>query len=388
MSNSGVAGNPQSAGAGTEASAGAASASDLGDLSDADSAFFGKTLSDYHVTLSGAARETGTYLIAPGTTLAELLAAAGGLDTDADVSKFEITSTNIDNLTGQSTTQRQTMTVPPSDYSKVVLHFRDNINFHHVYTDRVAGGGVTVSGQVRYPGTYSILRGERLSSVLVRAGGLTDVAYPYGTVFLRQSLAKEEHEAHERLAENLQLQLTTQIAQASQGPSSSGGAGAMAGVDSFIKSVQDEPALGRMTVIADPSILAAHPQGDPMLEPGDTIFIPQRPSTVMVMGAVMQPGNYQFSPGDTVDDYISKAGGYDDGAEEDMVYVVYPDGRASRVDQSWLSFSSNAIPPGSTIYVPRDLFPINWRELTTTITGIFQNLAVSAASLAVISRNN
>ena len=365
-----------------------AAASSLNDLSASESAFFGKALSDYHVTLTGAVREPGLYLIAPGTNLAELLAAAKGLDTDADVSRFEITSTEIDNLTGQSVTQRHTMTVLPSDYAKVLLHFRDNINFHHVYTDRVAGIGVTVSGQVRYPGTYSILRGERLSSVLVRAGGLTDVAYPYGTVFLRQSLAKEERVAHVRLAQDLQMQLTTQIAQASQSSGGSNSAATMAGIDSFITSIKDEPALGRMTVIADPSILAAHPQMDPMLEPGDKIIIPQRPSTVMVMGAVMQPGNYQFSAGRTVDDYIDQAGGYADGAEEDMVYVVYPDGRASRVDQSWLSFSSNAIPPGSTIYVPRDLFPINWRELTTTITGIFQNLAVSAASLAVISRNN
>ena len=361
----------------------------LGDLSAEDRAFFGQVLTDYRVTLSGAVRAPGAYLIAPGTSLAELLAAANGLTTDADTSSFEITSTEIDNRTGRSTTHRRTMTAPPSAYDTVALHLLDSVNFHHVFTDRQQGT-VTVAGQVRYPGTYSLLRGEHLSEVLVRAGGLTNVAYPYGTVFLRQSLAQREKESHQKLAKELELQLVQEI---SSGASATSGnqainTSAFTGIEGFINSVKTEPTIGRMTVIADPTILAANPQNDPMMQPGDTIFIPTRPSTVSVMGAVMAAGNYQFRPDATVEDYINQAGGYADGAEDDMTYIVYPDGSARRVDESWLHFTSAAIPPGSTVYVPRDLFPVNWQILTTTVATLFRELAVSAASIAVLSKNN
>ena len=123
-----------------------------------------------------------------------------------------------------------------------------------------------------------------------------------------------------------------------------------------------------------------------MLETGDVIFIPQRPSTVAVLGEVMQPGSYSYQPGMQVADYINKAGGYAQFANDDMTFVVMPDGTARRLDTSWLRFDATALPPGSTIVVPRDLAPLFARQVVLDVTGILSSMAVTIASLAVLAK--
>lgn len=356
-------------------------------LSADDTAFFGHVLGDYRVTLAGAVRNAGIYLVSPGTTLDEVIEAAGGLDTDADVSSVGITSTEIDNATGQSTTVRNEIKVPPAQYKTVALHPRDVVEFHHVYTD-VAKGTVHISGEVRYTGDYTILRGEHLSQLLVRAGGLTKVAYPYGTVFLRPSVAAIEKAGYQRVADEVQRQMLVGMARSGGHQQSGPPSGeAVSATEAFVTQLRDQQALGRISVIADPSVLAAHPERDPILEPGDRIYIPQRPSTVTVLGDVMQPGSYQFNSASNAQDYIDLAGGLGDNAEDDLTYVVYPDGTARRMNSSWLQFGSDAIPPGSVIYVPRQLFPTDWIALTTSIADIVKDLAISVASVAILSKN-
>ena len=355
-------------------------------FSAADTAFFGHVLGDYRVTLAGAVRNSGVYLVSPGTTLDEVVQAAGGLDTDADVSSVGVTSTEIDNATGRSVTVRKDLTVPPEEYRTVTLHLRDVIEFHHVYTD-VAQGTVHITGEVRYAGDYTILRGEHLSQLLVRAGGLTDVAYPYGTVFLRRSVAAIEKAGYERVADEVQQQMLVGPRNGAHQQSGADSQTAFAAVDTFVTQLRNRQALGRISIIADPSVLAAHPDRDPVLEAGDSIYIPQRPSTVTVLGDVMQPGSYPFDSSNNAQDYVDLAGGYGDSAQDDLTYVVFPDGTARRMSSSWLQFGSDGIPPGSVIYVPRKLFPTDWLALTTSIADIVKDLAISIASVAVLSNN-
>jgi hypothetical protein len=144
--------------------------------------------------------------------------------------------------------------------------------------------------------------------------------------------------------------------------------------------------LGRIAIAADPAVLAASPSLDPLLEPGDVVFIPQRPSTVAVLGEVMQPGSYSYQPGMSVGDYIKKAGGYAQFSNDDMTFIVQPDGSAKRLETSWLGFDSTTLPPGSTIVVPRDLAPLYARQIVLDVTGIMSSLAVTIASLAVLAK--
>jgi len=88
----------------------------------------------------------------------------------------------------------------------------------------------------------------------------------------------------------------------------------------------------------------------------------------------------------TVEDYVKKAGGYAQFSEEDLTFIVQPDGSARKVEKSWLNFDVTTLPPGSAIVVPRDLAPLDVRQLALDITSIVSSFAVTAASLAVLAK--
>jgi polysaccharide biosynthesis/export protein len=360
-------------------------------ISSADVALFGNALTDYKATFSGAVHKAGTFLIAPDTTLDEALTAAHGLSNDADLSSFEMTSTLIDNATGTATTDRKTYPASADEFARIVLKPFDSIEFHHVYSDK-AEGTIHLAGEVRYPGNYTILREERLSSVLARAGGLTSIAYPYGTVFLRQSVAQTEQEGYRRAAAEIRSQLISVVTRPVTSTTNAQPltADTITAIEGLLNQVESNPALGRISIVADPAVLATQPRLDPILEPGDSITIPKRPSTVSVLGEVMQPGSILFNPSMTVSDYVRRSGGYTQFADKSRVVVVLPDGTA-RVSQSssWLSFDEEGeIPPGSTIVVARDLEQFSGHQLILDFTQIFTQLATAAAALAVLSEQH
>ena len=105
-----------------------------------------------------------------------------------------------------------------------------------------------------------------------------------------------------------------------------------------------------------------------------------------VLGEVMQPGSYSYRPGLTVGDYVKRAGGYAQFSDEDLTFIVLPDGSAKRMETSWLSFDAQSLPPGSSIVVPRDLAPLTARQILLDVTGILSSFAVTAASLAILAK--
>jgi protein involved in polysaccharide export with SLBB domain len=298
-----------------------------------------------------------------------------------------LTSTAIDNRTGVATTHRNQYAATEDTLARLVLNPNDEVQFRQVYSDVEQGGSVTIAGQVRYPGTYNILRGEHLSSVLMRAGGLTEVAYPYGTVFLRPSVAAAEQVGYTRASSEIRSQLFDVIMRPVSSTSTPMNGDAIVALQSLLAQIQNQPALGRMTVVADPAVLLVHPDHDPLLEPGDSITIPKRPSTINVLGEVMQPGSFLLDNSLSVDDYIERAGGFTEFADRSRVIVVLPDGTAQVADSSWLSFGQgDHLPPGSTIVVARDVSGLSLHQLIIDVTSVTSQLATSAAALAVLSK--
>ncbi len=338
---------------------------------------------DYLVSINGEVRNPGSYLAVGDTSLASLIAAAGGLQREADLSAVEITSTIIDTSTGVSRTVRNSLRVSGDDFASISLKPFDSVRLRPVFSDR-NGETVTILGQVRYPGTFDITRGERLSSVLARAGGLTDEAYPFGTVFTRQSAAIQESSGNQRTATLLE----DNIATAATLPSTLINPSGLSYVEQIAQALRTAPALGRISVTADPVVLATKPELDVLLEAGDTIYVPKRPSTVTVTGEVLNNGAFAYKPGLTVQDYIRLAGGENGSADDSLVFVVLPDGSARPEGDSWWSFGGGReIPPGSMVVVPRDPQPFNLMLFAINITDVVSKLAITAASLAVVGGN-
>jgi protein involved in polysaccharide export with SLBB domain len=339
-------------------------------------------LDDRAVTVDGAVQGPGIYLVGPDADIRSLLAAAGGVSRRADQSNVEIISTTVDAGTGKSSTERRTLALADTADAAFIVSPRDQVRVNEVYT-AATSGSVTVQGQVQNGGTYRIMRGEHLSELLQRAGGLTETAYPYGTVFLRRSAAIREQESNRRQAQEIENQLV--LAMSRRDPNAKLSPDAFAAMQTYIGQIRSQKALGRVVVAADPAALAANPASDPLLEPGDLVFVPQKPYSVAVLGEVLQPGNIPFKKGMSASDYVERAGGYTRFADESETILVLPDGSAQRVDNSWLNFGSERIPPGSTIFVARDVSGIDLHQIIVDTTQIFSQLAVSAASLAVLS---
>jgi polysaccharide biosynthesis/export protein len=339
-------------------------------------------LTDHRAKLDGAVHGPGPYFVGPNATLADLVQAAGGTDSWADESGVELLTTVVDSRNGRAASQRQTLPLRQGTLASYTVRPHDQLHFNMVFTD-TGIGSVAVQGEVRFAGNYPITRGEHLSDVLMRAGGLTTTAYPQGTVFLRKSAAQVEQEGYHRAADEIQSQLVAGMARI--GTDKIPG-DAVTAIQGFVTQLRTQKPLGRIAMDADPSLLAANPARDPLLEAGDVVFIPQRPSTVAVLGEVMQPGSYSYQPGITVNEYIKEAGGYAQFANDDMTFVVMPDGSARRIETSWLNFDVTTLPPGSTIVVPRDLAPLLARQVILDVTGILSSFAVTAASLAILAK--
>ena len=242
--------------------------------------------------------------------------------------------------------------------------------------------GVVIEGEVVRPGSYDVLHGETLSSLIARAGGLTREAYPAGAVFTRESARRREGEQFQRQAQDIERALTSELFR----PNNTTRPEGVAMARQLANELRGQAGIGRITVEADPAALRARPGLDILLEPGDRLVVPKRSLTVAVFGEVQAPATLQYDPARRAEDYLAQAGGVTRNADEDRLFVLLPNGSSRPLSTSAWNFSDATIPPGSTIVVPRDPHPFDFLEAARDIGGALGQLALTAASIAVIQR--
>lgn len=332
-------------------------------------------LLEYAISIEGEVRFPGVYPVVPGAKADSVMRAVGGVTLDADSNAVEMTNVTGERAGGLTLGQLNQATLNPGDVVRV--------------SARVAKrevGVVKVAGEVVRPGRYDIKRGERLSELLRRVDGLTPEAYPYGAVFTRVRVREAEEAGFRRAALELEQSIPSVLASTS-GQEAEQARQALPFLQGLIASLKSTRAVGRVVVEVDPTVLAARPEMDFVLEPGDELVIPKRPSHVTVSGEVLNPSSVMFKSGKTARDYITLAGGETSAAEASDAFVIYPNGESEPLRLGRFSDGSVPIPPGSTIVVPRDPQPFNFLSLTRTVVGLISDMALAAASLAVISRN-
>ncbi|MAM74525.1 MAG: hypothetical protein CMO29_12045 [Tistrella sp.] len=331
--------------------------------------------------VTGDVRRPGLYPIVKAVPLRLMLNAAGGLGRSADISRVEIT--RYDASVGAVSTQvrREVLDLTQVSLDAVMVRPGDMVRIATRVTTRERGL-VTVSGEVLRPGNYDISRGERLSAVLARAGGLTAEAYPFGAIFTRDRVRVLEQQANRRTADELQKGIVSLLArQAQRSGSGAGMADAMGVMRELVKDLASVEPYGRVVVEADPAVLAARPELDTVLEGGDEISIPKRPNYVLVVGEVLNPGAQQFRSGQHARDYVALAGGYAIDSDEERAFIVLPNGAAQPVDLASWSTSETNVPPGSMIVIPRDLAPFDFLAVASDVTRILSSVALTAAAL-------
>jgi len=261
---------------------------------------------------------------------------------------------------------------------------------------------VIVGGEVKYPGMYTITRGERLSSVLERAGGYTNFSHLRGAVFTRERVRQLQQKSLEELAERLERELITESA------SRTGAAVSVEEVEAkklemeqrkqFIESLKKVKATGRMTIWLAHLRLLKGSEYDIELEEGDTLYIPAENKVINVVGAVMSNGSFIYNEKWGYEDYVQMAGGYSRHADEDNVFVMKVDGSARKLSRGFMNWSPlkkrweiagfnesrGVLEAGDSIVVPDRLERTAWLRNLKDITQILANAGVAAATIAVL----
>jgi len=366
-------------------SPGASGASEL--LMDGDlvTVFQGSDRLQNVVTLEGFVRAPGQYEWKPGMRLSDVM--------KPDVLLPEAYRNLVEIIRVKPDFTREVISVDlrelwssnpaPNPGKDVTLQPLDRIS---VQSEVVGPMRVTLSGEVKRPGMYFITKGERLSSVIKRAGGFTDKAYPKAAIFTRESVRQKERVQLAEFAREQEARLLAESA------SLAAGASDLQQATSLRENVEQRRALLRLMVeravvgrvilrLGDLDQLEGS-ESDIPLEDGDALSVPMRPSTVLVAGSVRNPTAVLFQPGAPAQYYLDKVGGLTKDADRDETYILKADGSAIR------GYAKvREMEPGDAILAPSLVEPKYrplpfWRDIAT----IFGQFGLTAASIVTIFR--
>src|SRR5881394_429410 len=307
----------------------------------------------YYVAIAGRVNKPGRFPWRPGMTLRDLMQLARGPKVGALLKEAEIARLPEDRSHGQlAMTLRVPLDstyllergadgrfvgppgvpVPASGAAEVPLEPYDNVLIMQEPQFDLQRS-VIVSGQVRYPGTYSLhSKEDRLADVITRAGGLTQQAYPEGIRFVR---------------------------------------------------AQD--GVGRVNIDLPEALHDQKSRHNLILQPDDSIYVPEYQPTVKVTGAVNAPSSLLWRRGADLDYYLSAAGGLAASADGGRVSVRYANGDA-RTKRHWLFFSSKPTPgPGSEVSVPTK--PPSEKVNTVALMGAIASILTSLVAVFAVAKS-
>ena len=318
----------------------------------------------------GSFRRPHLFEIKDKETLRDLVFLAGGLENQVQLGGvLELTTFKPDSV------EVNEFSLLDNTWMDKTLNDGDTLTAR---TDSVYFDGVVeLAGEFKYPGFYRIKKNEKLLSVIKRAGGYTSGAYPLGAIFKRKSVAVQQKLSFERSANDLEQNiadvLTSGLAEGLTGD-------AFIPMSNIINRLREINPSGRQVIEADILKIKSNPGLDFVLQGGDVLEIPPRPSQITVIGEVLNPSSYSFTSGKKLQHYINNAGGFKDSADKSSVFMILPNGETKSYARSKFTREESFAIPGTTIVVPRESRP-QWVGAAAAIAPL---LTTSAASLASI----
>ncbi|PWT54159.1 OtnA protein, partial [Vibrio parahaemolyticus] len=320
----------------------------------------------------GEVKHPGRYPITPRMTISTLIEAAGGLTYNAFTINAELARTVINSKDERASIDVERIdlrqAIQGSTVADAIIVGRDRLNILEKPNVKLQST-VTLQGEVRFPGTYTVRQGETLGELLERAGGLTEFAHPQGAIFTREALRLQEQKLLNQYAADMRAETAKKTFRADSNMGS-----VISDPDKTLKFVEEasrSKALGRMVVQLN-RILKDERSADFMLEDGDFLFVPTFRNTVSIMGEVQVPITYLLDNKLDVDDYLNKAGGAKKQADEDRIFVVRADGSVYKPTSGyWFGNNHEELKAGDTIVVPIDT---DYRDALSTWTAATQIL--------------
>lgn len=340
------------------------------------------------VTVSGLVRQPGSYPLEQGMRVSDVIRAGGGLAEAAYALGAELTRYAVIDGSYREVDHVEVdlaQILAGSGPADLALQAHDTLQIKRL-PEWAAADTVEIRGEVKFPGVYPIARGEQLSKVLERAGGITDMGFPQGAVFVRAELKERERERLDELSRRLEMDLASLALKLAQEDAKQTQALDLTrGLAEKLRAV--EP-TGRL-VIDLPRLLATTRGGrrseyDINLMDGDKLYIPPVTQEVTVTGEVFYPTSHLYKKGLDSNNYVKMSGGATAKADSRRIYVVRADGSVlprEEMEANWFGGAdSQAIRPGDTIVVPLDVERVRPINLWTNVSQIIYQLAIAAAS--------
>ncbi len=352
------------------------------------------------VRVYGEVQKPGDYRLMRNMTVRDLLLQAGNPKLTAYLAKADIVRTKSDGVkvTSFPVSFNIGEALKGNSRENILLESLDELYVKRIpnwleETERYA----TIKGEVLFPGTYPIFKGERLADLIKRAGGYTDKAYLFGAKFTRQSVQKLQQERLEEVMAKMQNNIVKTEQDLAATATKDEMAAAKIALDelkSSMQKIQIAKAEGRVAIKLEPLDKMHESPHDLELLGGDVLDIPQSTMAVTVLGEVASATSTIWLPGKDVSYYLEKAGGVTDNADSDEMYVFMADGSVrGKMSDGMFSifrlggFLSTKLHPGDTLVVPQRLERISWMKEIKDIATILGNLAVSAGvPLAIFKR--
>jgi len=343
------------------------------------------------VYIQGEVVKAGRYPLAQGMRVSDLIRLGGGFKNSADLETADLTEFLIQNKSATSGAHRVVLisaVLSNTPNEDIVLQNGDTLTIRQIPGWNNMGASVTVGGEVAHPGSYGIRPGERISSLLARAGGFLQTAYPQGVVFERDDVRRVEQKNKEDLIQRIRMEsitFKTSVQDTAQDQAALTQQ-SLTQRNNEIAALEQAPATGRLVVRLPEDL--AHFQGSPddiELRRGDSLFIPKRPEFVLVSGQVYNSNAITFRPHRTANWYLRQAGGPTDQGNLKMVFVIRANGSVVSHQGGALwngGILSTVIEPGDTIVVPEKAVggSNGWKNLIA-----IAQLAEAAATTAFIA---
>ena len=336
------------------------------------------------VTVQGQVARPGRYPLAANMRLSDLVRSAGGLLRSANLDSADLT-----HYAGpQSGSQNVSLTAALSGNpeSDIPLLDGDVLTIPQQKGWKDIGATISIRGEVAKPGTYGIQPGERVSSLVRRAGGLLPTAYPQAAVFNRVSVRDMQQQSRQELIQRLEQEsITVKTSLTTTGAEQAALQEAAAQQkERVLDALRKAPASGRLVVhLQNGRKNFAGSPDDIELRPGDALDIPKRPGFVLIVGQVYNSNAIIYVPGKDAKWYLSRAGGATQLANKKAIFILRANGEVTGgTGSAWSGGAlASTIGPGDTIVVPEKavLGASNaWKNIVS-IAQIAQGAALAAA---------
>lgn len=317
------------------------------------------------VSIFGAVKRPAEYEIIENERLDKLLEFSNGLTSYAD----------LQNIVFERIIDGEIKSIPITGLSQ--FSTIDAFDGDSIFIRSHSFRSVELKGAVLNPGIYLMSEGDNIFDAILKAGGFTKNAYPFGGVYENQKALQINKDAKELLYNDFldNILILSQSAEKQN----------LSSILEITSKLNESKASGR--VIAD--FINKNQENPIYVSDGDIITIPEITNQVYIYGEVSSEGPIAYKNNEDLKYYFDQKGGVTKYADEKSIYIVHPNGQTQRTSFNRNIFNSNGrsmnIYPGSIIYVPRKLDDsISRRLAAQAYATILGNISVSLASLSVL----